>query len=249
MRLNAIGDVHGMNSMLLKILDKINDREKFCSEPTKVIFVGDYVDRGPESKNVIDTLMNPPSPFVFVCLMGNHERMMIDAFHGSGLDLWLSNGGWATLKSYGIHRNQNINDILDHMNDIKTGEYKHHFDWMKKLPLYHIDDPYFFVHAGMIPGVPMREQHEAHLLWIRDRFLRFSDPVEGNIIVHGHTPTCFDPLSKQFRDTSNPLVPTVLKGRINLDTGACFGGGRLTAARLPKNGDILDVEFLVVEKD
>jgi serine/threonine protein phosphatase 1 len=141
----------------------------------------------------------------FVCLRGNHEEMLVRAAdkQRSDRDLmnWWGNGGEQTLESYGV----------DDPSDLPA----EHLSWIRQLPLMHKDVYRLFVHAGIRPGVPLSLQSEQDLLWMREPFLSSTDDHEL-LVVHGHTPTRLG-------------QPDLRPNRLNLDTGACFGGP-LTAA-------------------
>ncbi|WP_334369119.1 metallophosphoesterase family protein [Bradyrhizobium sp. AZCC 1578] len=201
----AIGDIHGC-------FDKLQTLLALCEivqggEGPRFIFIGDYIDRGPDSRQVVDFLIRRQSDLGrrFICLRGNHEEMLVRAAdkYRSDHDLmtWWGNGGEQTLKSYGV----------DDPSELPA----EHLSWMKQLPLTHIDRHRLFVHAGVRPGVPLALQSKEDLLWIREPFLSSRDD-HGVLVVHGHTPTT----SRQADLRAN---------RLNLDTGACFGGP-LTAA-------------------
>jgi len=194
----AIGDIHGCFTKLRNLLRHIEQHRG--QNPYRLVFLGDYIDRGPRSRDTLELLIKTQAsdPERVICLRGNHDDMALDAARGDW-QMWLLNGGDATLRSYGVR----------HARDLP----REHLDWMGALPLAYADNKRFFVHAGVEPGVPLDEQDRFTLLWIREPFL--SDPRDhGLFVVHGHTPT---------------EVPELLPNRLNLDTGACFGGP-LTAA-------------------
>jgi serine/threonine protein phosphatase 1 len=191
----VISDLHGRLDVLEAALERI---ETYQSGGT-VVFTGDYVDRGPASKQVMDRLIaGPQKPgWRWVCLKGNHEDMMIAAVRGEAdFGWWIGNGGGATLASF-------------------EGEVSaFHLEWADRLPMYHKDAHRIYVHAGADPTKKMEEQTEAMLLWFRCGKHQNIDHPEG-YIVHGHTP---------FDDG-----PIVLQGRCNLDTGAFFTGRLVVA--------------------
>lgn len=166
-RTYVIPDLHGRFDLLQEALARI---EASPSGGT-VVFLGDYVDRGPDSHGVINHLMaGAPSGWRWVCLRGNHEDMMREVVRGSAeVGWWVGNGGGATLASYG--------------GEIDPA----HLDWIEKLPLYHADQHRIYVHAGVDPTIAMEDQTEAMLLW--SRLGKHVDCVhlEG-YVVHGHTP-------------------------------------------------------------
>jgi serine/threonine protein phosphatase 1 len=197
----AIGDIHGSCGKLRALLDHC--RKHRGTAEYRVVFLGDYIDRGPNSREVVDLLIDTQSqaPDHAICLMGNHEDMLLSAVNDGDHELWLANGGATTLASYGVGRADAI--PLTHL------------EWFHSLPLATADEKRFFVHAGVRPGVPLKQQREFDLLWIREPFL--SDPRDhGLYVVHGHTPI-------------RSGMPELRRNRLNLDTGAYFGGP-LTAA-------------------
>jgi serine/threonine protein phosphatase 1 len=201
----AIGDVHGCYDELRALL-------RLCSEAAGAlehdfVLLGDYVDRGPASAEVIAYLMEEQTadPGRLRCLRGNHDDMLLVAADpGRSEDellLWLTNGGGTTLASYGV----------DDPADIPP----EHLAWIEGLPFSLREHNRFFVHAGVRPGVPLAIQSSHDMMWIREPFLS-SQVWHGALVVHGHTPT---------RDG----VPDLCLNRVNVDTGACFGRP-LTAA-------------------
>jgi serine/threonine protein phosphatase 1 len=201
----AIGDVHGC-------FDKLESLIAACDllsegKDARLVFIGDYVDRGPDTRRVIDFLIQSQLREAdrFICLRGNHEAMLIDAANKDRSDRdfmnWWENGGEQTLESYGV------NDPSELPAD--------HLAWMKMLPLTFSDRRRLYVHAGVRPGVSIADQSEKDLLWIREPFLSCDDD-HGALVVHGHTPT-------------KSGLPDLRSNRLNIDTGACFGG-QLTAA-------------------
>jgi serine/threonine protein phosphatase 1 len=197
----AVGDIHGSYEKLVRLLKHC--RTHRGSRAAQFVFVGDYIDRGRHSREVVELLIDlqRAEPAQISCLRGNHEEMLIDAFRYRERALWLCNGGDMTLRSYGVTSADAIPD--------------EHLAWFESLPLSVSDGKRFFVHAGVRPGVPLEQQEKEEMLWIREPFL--SDPRDhGLYVVHGHTPL-------------ESGVPEYLPNRLNLDTGAVFGGP-LTAA-------------------
>ncbi|MGY0572416.1 metallophosphoesterase family protein [Bradyrhizobium sp. RDM12] len=201
----AIGDVHGCSHKLESLLAACESVS--AGRQARLILVGDYVDRGPDAKGVIDLLMEKQlrDPERFVCLRGNHDQMLIAAADkgrsDSDLMNWWANGGEQTLDSYGVGDPSEIPE--------------EHLAWIRNLPLEMSDGKRLYVHAGVRPGIPVAEQNEHDLLWIREPFLS-SQSDHGVFVVHGHTPT-------------KTGLPDLRPNRLNVDTGACFGR-RLTAA-------------------
>jgi len=201
----AIGDIHGCFDKLQALLEA--RKRAFSGALTQLVLVGDYIDRGPRSRDVIEYLIHAQSNRAerIVCLRGNHEDMLIRAADRGRSDrdlmTWWGNGGEQTLESYGV------NDPSDLPAE--------HLDWMRSLPLQTRDQHRLFVHAGIRPGVALSFQSAEDLLWIREPFLS-SEEDHGVLVVHGHTPT-------------RSREPDLRTNRLNIDTGAGFGGP-LTAA-------------------
>jgi serine/threonine protein phosphatase 1 len=198
----AIGDIHGAFAKLRELIGEC--RRHADGREMTFIFIGDYIDRGPESPGVIARLMrlHAELPGRVITLKGNHEAVALDIIDGvTEPETWLGQGGAETLKSYGVRRA----DELPH----------DHVEWMRALPLCHDDGRRFFAHAGINPDRPLHAQTEHDLIWIREPFL--SDTRDhGRLIVHGHTP------ERSGR-------PDLRLNRLNLDTAAGYGGP-LTAA-------------------
>jgi serine/threonine protein phosphatase 1 len=199
----AIGDIHGC-------LDQLQHLVELCerdagAERTKLVFLGDYIDRGPDSRGVIDFLIDLQkwSPDQIICLRGNHEDLLLAALEDSEAELnWLLNGGRSTLDSY------RVADVLD----LPVA----HIDWVRSLALFHDDGERFFVHAGAHPARPLNQQDPHDLLWIREPFLSSSNDY-GRLVVHGHTPIASG-------------VPELRANRLNIDTGAVYGRALTSAA-------------------
>jgi len=198
----AVGDIHGSLGKLTRLIAAC--RRHADGRAMGLVFLGDYIDRGPDAAGVVRFILalQADLPGRVVTLMGNHEAMALGVFDGAlPLDVWLSNGGAATLQSYGA------GDVRDLP--------RAHLDWMRALPLTHDDGRRFFVHAGVDPGKTLKTQEAADLLWIREPFLQ-DERDYGRLIVHGHTPVATN-------------EPELRANRLNLDTAAVFGGP-LTAA-------------------
>jgi serine/threonine protein phosphatase 1 len=214
-RIYAIGDVHGRIDLLREMFSAVYD--SLITHPfDKVVqvLIGDYIDRGPNSREVIDTLIARARRHTMVCLKGNHENYPLQ-FLGdpSILSEWKQVGGMSTLLSYGLR--PTARDDAETRREIasafRSALPESHRRFLQNLPLTYSCGDYFFAHAGVRPGVPLVEQREQDLLWIRDDFLLHEEDF-GKIIVHGHTPA---------------KEPDVRSNRINIDTGA-FATGRLT---------------------
>lgn len=193
----AVADIHGALHKLQSLVARCESHAE--GRALKFVFLGDYVDRGSDFCGVIDLLigLGAKMPDNVVTLMGNHEMMLLAVLDGATpAEPWLSQGGSATLRSYGV---ADVRDIP-----------RQNVDWLRALRLTYDDGRRFFVHAGIDPQRSLDAQDEDDLLWMREPFL--SDTRDyGRLIVHGHTPL---PDGK----------PDLRSNRLNLDTGAVFGG-------------------------
>lgn len=219
----AIGDVHGRLDLLDDLLARIREDAKRHPPDTHrcLIFLGDYVDRGSESRGVVERVLTDPLPgFVTVRLMGNHEEAILAFLDGEsdGLD-WLSFGGLETLISYGVPL-RGLPRTEEAVNTLRAALFeavpRHHVNFFRTCALHHSVGDYLFVHAGVRPGISLERQTRTDLMWIRDDFLRARNPLPGRVVVHGHT-ICDLPQNRDHR--------------INIDTGA-FVSGRLTCLAL-----------------
>ncbi|WP_417518343.1 metallophosphoesterase family protein [Minwuia sp.] len=220
-RIYAIGDVHGRADLLLDLIERIkSDMKQGTAARHTIVFLGDYVDRGSDNREVLETLSGRPfGDTEMICLIGNHEAVMLQFLQDAeiGRD-WVRFGGDTTLASYGARlrrESPSIGELLKAQETLAANLPAHHLDFLHGLKLSFRAGDYLFVHAGIRPGVPLEEQDGNDLIWIRNRFLD-SDVDHGCIVVHGHTPN----LEVQSRHN-----------RIGIDTGAYFSG-RLTAAVL-----------------
>lgn len=214
-RVYAVGDIHGRLDLFEALVERMEVDAANGPGRTEVVLLGDYIDRGPQSAQLLDRLMGPlPDWASWTPLLGNHEQAMLDAaVDRHTLRLWLDNGGRETLRSYGTSA------ILAYSDDIEALAAEHaqrvparHLGFLAKLPLTHRVGDYLFVHAGIRPGVEIDAQEAHDLLWIRDEFLNCRSD-HGCVVVHGHS-----------------ITPTVVErdNRIGIDTGA-YASGRLTA--------------------
>lgn len=222
-RVYAVGDIHGRADLLTTLRKKIAKDGKRAVKRAGikrkvVVYLGDYVDRGPDSFGVIEMLLNEPlDGFEEICLKGNHEDYMTKFLVGDGDGLgWLFNGAETTIASYGIEPGnwmdfdpETLRSLRAELSDAIP---KQHLGFFKGLALSHREGGYLFVHAGIRPDVPLDDQDEEDLMWIRDDFLN-SDADHAARVVHGHTIS---------------WTPEILPNRIGIDTGA-FASGVLTA--------------------
>lgn len=214
-RIYAVGDVHGRDDLLSGVFDKIDRHERAhpCAQPIE-IYLGDYVDRGPRSRETVDLLIARRSARDAVLLSGNHETYVLEFLRQPKvLGAWRHYGGIETLMSYGLRPSLNPDD--DEQAALATQLASqippHHVDFYQSLSLSFTFGDFFFVHAGVKPGVRLEAQEEQDLLWIREEFLFHEERYE-KMIVHGHTPV---------------REPEFRRNRINIDTGA-YATGRLT---------------------
>lgn len=214
-RIYVIGDIHGRADLLDRIVDDIQrDTAARPSERGLVVTLGDYVDRGPDSRGVLDRLARNPFAMEYVALRGNHEELFENFMNDPSIGpAWRRLGGLETLHSYRVPVAALMVgkgfDAAAHA--LRETVPQDHLNFLSSLKLSISIGGYFLCHAGVRPGVPLERQREEDLLWIREEFLS-SKANFGKIVVHGHTPT---------------EQPEFLPNRINIDTGA-FMTGRLT---------------------
>jgi serine/threonine protein phosphatase 1 len=201
----AIGDIHGCLDKLIALMGLID--VNWANDT--VVFMGDYIDRGPDSKGVVDHVLGLRRRHdSVVCLKGNHEEMFLNYLDRREEGIFLSNGGRNTLQSYGIspdERNRAAQVPQEHL------------DFFRSLLPYYDTETHLFVHAGVRPGIPMEIQDPHDLIWIRHEFF-MSDHGLKKTVVFGHT---------SFRKE-----PFVGEKMIGIDTGAAYGG-MLTCLELP----------------
>jgi serine/threonine protein phosphatase 1 len=216
MRVYAIGDIHGRLDLFDRLLSLIEeDTHRRPSMPTTIILLGDLIDRGPDSAGVIRRAMNPPAWARMRVIKGNHEAAMLDALGGDRkmLGIWTKNGGIQALQSWGIDdaliENGTSEELIAAMHQtIPLAERA----WLARGVVSIQLGGYYFVHAGVRPGVKLGEQKEQDSFWIREEFL-LSNRDHGAIVVHGHS------VSTDIEELPN---------RIGIDTGA-YASGKLTA--------------------
>jgi serine/threonine protein phosphatase 1 len=226
-RLYVVGDIHGCADLLAAMHRLIlADADRATADRLVVTYLGDYIDRGPDSKGVVDLLTEHPLPgFESIHLRGNHEQALLGFLDDISIGPdWFSFGGVATFASYGLTAPSEIFDVdalLAAQAVLRTQLPPSHLDFYRTLGLGHLEGDFLMVHAGLRPDLPLEAQSENDLLWIREPFLR-SDADFGVIVVHGHTIA---------------PAPEIKTNRIGIDTGA-FHTGRLTCAIF--QGDTVD---------
>lgn len=198
-RLFAIGDIHGCPDELRALLNTIAPRRG-----DTVVFIGDYVDRGPSSRDVIEQVLELPSTGAeCVMLKGNHEDMMLSylGLPGNYGDSFLFNGGAATLDSYGVGERE-LGHAIERIPD-------RHLEFLTRLALSYLRPPYLFVHAGVMPARQLEEQEPEDMLWIRQEFIYNPHRIDATV-VFGHTPM--------------RAVMIDLPYKLGIDTGLVYGG-------------------------
>ena len=199
-----IGDIHGCLNTLKRLMNKIPWRPK----KDRLIFVGDYIDRGEDPKGVVDFIITLSKDSNKVeCLLGNHEAMLLDYLKGRNRDLYLFNGGTTTLASYRSSRKDENDPLIP----------EEHMSFYNELKPYIELDDYYVVHAGFRPGINIEDQSLEDMVWIRYEFIDSSYNF-GKKVIFGHTP---------FKE------PIVLPTKIGIDTGAVYGN-KLTCLQLPE---------------
>jgi serine/threonine protein phosphatase 1 len=214
-KLYIIGDIHGRSDLLDRIVDEIyRDVERDGRRECLTITLGDYVDRGPDSRGVLERLARNPFPTDYVGVKGNHE-VLFETFlrDPSVANHWRSFGGLETLHSYGVP----VSDLMvgkgaeEAARALSAAVPEQHLAFLASLRSSISIGEYFFCHAGVRPGVPLDRQNVNDLFWIRDEFLK-SKQAFGKMVIHGHSANEW---------------PEVRPNRVNIDTGA-FATGRLT---------------------
>ena len=223
-RIYVVGDIHGRADLLAQLHQQVA-RDAAAAPPNvrcRVVYLGDYVDRGPDSSAVLDILTAPPAlPLEQVFLRGNHDDLMLRYLDDPliGAD-WMSVGGEATLLSYGVRVDPRLPVGRRHVlasDELSARLPPEHRTFLETLELMHVSGGYVFVHAGIRPGVPLDAQKASDLMWIREPFLA-GRGASGCVVVHGH---------------SMSAAPVMRRHRIGIDTGA-FATGRLTCLVLER---------------
>jgi serine/threonine protein phosphatase 1 len=214
-RIYAVGDVHGRADLLARLLARIDaDLSAHPIARPCQVFLGDYIDRGPHSRQVIDLLIAWRRRHEMLFLKGNHEDFALEFLSDpTKLSEWKQVGGMSTLLSYGVKTAGRTDAEAEEQTAIafRRALPESHLRFLGSLVLSFNCGDYFFSHAGARPGIPLRDQHQQDLLWIRDDFLLYEEDF-GKVVVHGHTPV---------------MTPDIRPNRINIDTGA-YATGRLT---------------------
>ena len=206
-RIFAVGDIHGCLDKLILLMKLL----KLEPETDRLVFIGDYIDRGEHSREVVDYLLDlkrrrPQTIF----LLGNHEHMLLEYLDERNADAFLHNGGEKTLRSY-------LQGILrDPVPPPESWLPEDHLHFYRSLRPYYESEAYIFVHAGLRNGLPLAHQDLMDLIWIREEFF-YSAYDFGKPVIFGHTPF---------------PQPFIHNRRIGIDTGAVYGN-RLTALELP----------------
>lgn len=222
-RVYAIGDIHGRIDLLKTLHGKIAaDIEQAEADRAVVVYLGDYIDRGSSSREVIDLLLDAPIQSAdAIHLRGNHEDIMLRYLEEPDIGpKWFINGGDTTLTSYGVplaYDDSSEAELARTRDSLADALPQSHLDFLRALKSYHVEGGYLFVHAGIRPGVAVEEQSDRDLMWIRHEFLN-SRADHGYRVVHGHS------ISSQ---------PEVRVNRIGIDTGAFFSD-RLTCVVLDR---------------
>ncbi len=199
-----VGDIHGCLDMLKRLIDKI----EWNSANDRLIFIGDYIDRGEDSKSVVDFILQlKESSSLIQCLIGNHEQMFLDYLSGVDSQSSLLNGGLSTLKSYEEVRRSQDDALIP----------SSHLDFYSSLLSMIELEQYYIVHAGFRPNISIEDQDLNDMIWIREEFI-YSNYDFGKVVIFGHTPL------------NSPLI---MKNKIGIDTGAVFGN-YLTCLELPE---------------
>lgn len=203
-RVFVIGDIHGCLEMLNRLMDKIAWR----ADKDRVIFLGDYIDRGENPKGVVDYILALIRCSSNVeCLIGNHEEMFLDYLQGKNEGQYIRNGGWSTLRSYEESRSGQEDPLVP----------PEHMAFYNSLKAYIELQDYYVVHAGFRAGMDISEQKLEDMIWIREPFIQSTYDF-GKRVIFGHTPL------------DEPLV---MENKIGLDTSAVMGN-KLTCLELPE---------------
>lgn len=217
-RIYVIGDIHGRLDLLDRLIDKIDRDAKKLGSNCLTVTLGDYIDRGPDSRGVLERLMHNPFPGPYIALKGNHEALLQAFLANPAIGVqWRQLGGLETLHSFGVPvaammKGKKYEEAAERLRAALSPA---HTEFLASLRTSLTVGRYFLCHAGIRPGVSLDQQREEDLLWIRNEFLESAMDF-GKIVVHGHSPK---------------VEPEICPNRINIDTGA-FATGRLTCVVL-----------------
>ena len=226
----AVGDIHGRLDLLEAATVEITEAAESAAKSGRritAVFLGDYIDRGPDAKGVISHLLNlrEAAAFDTIFLRGNHEQFLLDLIDGRGeASAWLEYGGIQTLNSYGVDALA-FRDATELADAVRAALPLKHIQFLRETELHVERGDYVFVHAGMRPDRLLTEQSDSDLLWFR--YYNDEHPTHGRTVVHGHTPRA---------------KPVAGRWRIGIDTEA-WASGMLTLARFEGS----DRTFLKVE--
>ena len=226
LRVYAIGDIHGCAALLDRLLDRIEaDLAARPVEKARIITVGDYSDRGPDSRGVIERLLARSGDERFVMLRGNHEQWLLDFLEDpmENGEAWLRNGGRDTARSYGVETDWD-RDLYGFWRAFRRAFPTRHLQFLQGLPFSHSEGDFLFVHAGVKPGVRLDRQSPRDMMWIREEFLMHTGSF-GKVVVHGHTPG---------------ETVEILPNRINIDTRA-FDSGLLSCVAI-EGGEVRTID-------
>ena len=211
-RIYCIGDVHGRYDLLRELHDMIAADARGFDGRRTVVYLGDLIDRGLHSRDVVDLLLDEPlAGFEAVYLRGNHEQTLLDFIeYPEQAEGWLVWGGRETVLSYGVALSPGLrrSDPQVVRDALLTHLPERHLEFFRGMAVYHEAGDYLFVHAGIRPGVPLQDQSDSDLMWIRQEFLE-SEEDHGRVVVHGHS------ITEQVEMRPN---------RIGIDTGAYHSG-------------------------
>lgn len=216
-RVYAVGDIHGCAGLLARACEFIaSNAGKDAPERKYLVFMGDYVDRGPDSRDVIEQLIKGVPGLLTLCLRGNHDQSMLNFLGDPGFfRLWKGFGGRETLLSYDVTPPEHEDDesLFEARDTFAEAVPETHIRFLESLPYFVRIGGYLFVHAGFRPGLPIAKQRREDMLWIRDEFLDTRRNF-GGTVVYGHTPSA---------------RPADRGDRVGIDTGA-YATGKLTVA-------------------
>ena len=219
----VVGDIHGRLDLLEAVHSRIDaDKARLRPERSVEIYLGDYIDRGPDPTGVVSRLISRAHDAFAVFLRGNHEQYLLDFLDGQDcLEQWRMVGGTITMLSYGVASSLLTHSVLKKLvrRNLSRLLPNDHRWFYEATELYQRVGPYLAVHAGIRPGIALEDQRTADLLGIRQDFLQYEGDFDF-IVVHGHTPV---------------MEPDLRRNRINIDTGA-FASNRLTCLRIGEDG-------------